>query len=664
MKIIGFTGGSGCGKTTALQALAPYHALILDCDAVYHELLRTDRELTASIGARFPGTVRDGVLDRKALGNVVFSDPEALEALSAITDPVVMRRVQVLLDEARTAGRRVAALDAIRLEESGLADLCDVTIAVTAPLPQRIRRLMAREGISEDYARARIAAQRSNESFSQSCDFTLENSGDLSGFHTRCSELLQTILKEESNMSENIYKEQREQLLYQPKNAYLDLSDEDFQAMNAYCSDYMQFLTKGKTERECVTEAVRQAEEAGFQAYKPGMALQPGDRIYTINRGKSAIFAVIGKEDLSHGAQIAAAHIDSPRMDLKPNPLYEDAELALFKTHYYGGIKKYQWTVTPLAIHGVVSLKNGETVTVCIGEDPKDPVFCVTDLLIHLSGEQMKKTLAEGVSGEALNLLIGSQPLKDDDGADAVKFHVLKLLNEKYGIVEQDFYSAELCIVPAGPTREVGLDRSMIGGYGHDDRVCSYAEFWPMLRLGTPNKTCVCVLADKEEIGSVGVSGMQSVFFETFMKDLCETQGVALRRCFEASKCLSADVTNALDPTYDYVSDRRNNTRLNYGVGLCKYTGSRGKSGASDASAELVGYVTRLLDQHGIRWQMGELGKVDAGGGGTVAAYMANRNIDTLDAGVPVLSMHAPFEVVAKLDCYMTMRAMQVFYED
>ena len=465
-------------------------------------------------------------------------------------------------------------------------------------------------------------------------------------------------------MSENPYQEERDALLFQTKNAYKALSDEELQAMQDYCRDYMAFLDAGKTERECVIEAIRQAEAAGFKSYEPGMALQPGDRIYANNRGKSAIFAVIGREDLSNGAQITAAHIDSPRLDLKPNPLYEDAELALFKTHYYGGIKKYQWTVTPMAIHGVVSLKNGETVSVCIGEDPGDPVFCVTDLLIHLAGDQMKKSLAEGVTGENLNLLIGSQPLKDDEGSDAVKFHVLRLLNEKYGMVEQDFLSAELTIVPAGPCREVGLDRSMIGGYGHDDRVCSFAEFWPMLRLGTPNKTCVCVLADKEEIGSVGVSGMQSVFFETFMKDLCEGQNVSLRRCFEASRCLSADVTNAFDPTYASVSDLKNNTRLNYGVGLCKYTGSRGKGGASDASAEFVGYVTRLLDKHGIPWQMGELGKVDQGGGGTVAAYMANRNIDTLDAGVPVLSMHSPFEVVAKLDCYMTMRTMQVFYED
>ncbi len=464
-------------------------------------------------------------------------------------------------------------------------------------------------------------------------------------------------------MSENKYQAERETLLHAPKNGYDRITAQEAGAMEEYCRAYMQFLNAGKTERECVTEAIRQAEAAGYRAYTPGMALQAGDRIYVNNRGKSVVFAVIGREDLSHGAQITAAHIDAPRLDLKPSPLYEDSELALFKTHYYGGIKKYQWTVIPLALHGVVVKRDGTVAQVCIGEDEGDPVFCVTDLLPHLAGDQMKKTLAEGVSGEALNVLLGSSPLPDDEGTERVKFHILHLLHEKYGLTEQDFYSAELTIVPAFQAREVGLDRSMIGSYGHDDRVCAFAEFYPMLTLGVPDKTAVCVLADKEEIGSVGVSGMHSQAFETFMLDLCESQGVSLRRCFEASKCLSADVTAAFDPTWPEVCDRRNSAFLNYGVALCKYTGSRGKSGASDASAELVGYFTRLFDSCGVAWQQCELGKVDQGGGGTVAMFMANRNIDTLDAGVPVLSMHAPYEVVSKLDCYMTMRAMQVFYE-
>ena len=308
--------------------------------------------------------------------------------------------------------------------------------------------------------------------------------------------------------------------------------------------------------------------------------------------------------------------------------------------------------------------KDGSVVTVRIGDDESEPCFCVTDLLIHLSADQMKKTLAEGVTGEALNILIGSEPIADDEGSDRVKLAVMALLNEKYGIIEEDFLSAELTMVPAGKAREIGLDRSMIGAYGHDDRVCAWASFEPMLGLEIPEHTAVCVLADKEEIGSVGVSGMQSRFFETFMEDICESQQGSLRRCFERSFCLSCDVSNGFDPIYAETCDRRNNSYLNYGIALCKYTGSRGKGGASDASGELMGKIRTLFDENNVVWQTAELGKVDQGGGGTVAAYMANRNIDTLDAGVPVLSMHAPMEIVAKLDCYMTMLGMKAVYHD
>ena len=337
--------------------------------------------------------------------------------------------------------------------------------------------------------------------------------------------------------------------------------------------------------------------------------------------------------------------------------------MAYFKTHYYGGIKKYQWTTTPLAIHGVVAKKDGTVVTVTVGEEPGDPIFCVTDLLVHLSADQMRKTLAEGVTGENLRILLGSRPLKDDEGADRVKFAILMLLNEKYGLTEEDFLSAELTMVPAGPAREVGFDRSLIAAYGHDDRVCAYAAFKPLLDLGTPVKTAVCVLADKEEIGSVGISGMQSQYFEMFMEDLCEATGASKRRCFEHSFCLSADVSNAFDPLYAETCDPANNTKINYGTGIFKYTGARGKSGSSDAAAEVMGYVRRIFAKHDVIWQTGELGKVDQGGGGTVACYMANRNIETVDAGVPVLSMHAPMEIVSKLDTYMTFKGMKAVFE-
>ena len=364
---------------------------------------------------------------------------------------------------------------------------------------------------------------------------------------------------------------------------------------------------------------------------------------------------------MAEGVNICAAHVDSPRLDLKPQPLYEDSEIAYFKTHYYGGIKKYQWTCVPLAIHGVVCRADGSQVTVTIGEDEGDPILVVSDLLIHLAADQMKKTMAEGIVGEQMNVILGTEPL-EGEGSDLVKLNILRLLNEKYGLVEGDFRTAELTIVPAGKCREVGLDRSLLGAYGHDDRVCAYAELEPILNLETPRHTAVCILADKEEIGSVGVSGMQSHAFEYFMEILCDGQGVKLSQCFANSFCLSADVSNAFDPNFPETCDRRNNSQLNYGVAICKYTGSRGKSGASDASAEAMQHVRATLDAAGVKWQIATLGKVDQGGGGTVAAYMANRNIVTVDAGVPVLCMHAPMELVSKLDCFETMRACRAIY--
>ena len=455
--------------------------------------------------------------------------------------------------------------------------------------------------------------------------------------------------------------ELKEALLSAPKNGYAALTEGQRAEMESYCKRYAAFMDACKTEREATEWTVKVAEEHGFQAIKPGMTLKPGDKVYKDNRGKSIMLAVIGSESLNEGANICAAHVDSPRMDLKPNPLYEDGELAYFKTHYYGGIKKYQWTAIPLAIHGVVCRKDGTSVTVTIGEEDTDPIFYVSDLLPHLAADQMQKTAAKVIEGEQLNVILGSEPLQGE-GSDLTKLHIMKLLNEKYGIVEADFHSAELCIVPAGKCREVGLDRSLLAAYGHDDRVCAYAEIEPMLDMGIPTHTAVCILADKEEIGSVGVSGMLSQAFDTFMQDLCDATGANLNRCFEKSFCLSADVSNAFDPNFPEVSDRRNNSRLNYGVAICKYTGSRGKGGASDASAEAMLHIRKTFDGSNVLWQLATLGKVDQGGGGTVAAYMANRNIVTVDAGVPVLSMHAPMELVSKLDCYMTMLACKAIY--
>lgn len=457
--------------------------------------------------------------------------------------------------------------------------------------------------------------------------------------------------------------ELREKLFYAQKNGY-DLIDTDERILlEDYCRGYMDFLDRSRMEREAVANAIALAEAEGFVPYVPGMALTPGMRIYKNNRGKALMLAVIGARPLDAGAVIAGAHVDSPRLDLKQVTMYESDEMCFLKTHYYGGIKKYQWVTIPLELHGAVALKSGEVVNVTIGRAPGEPKFVITDLLPHLAADQMKKTLAEGITGEGLNILIGSAPYADD-GKDRVKLAVMSILNDMYGITEEDFLSAELSAVPAFDVCEIGLDRSLIGGYGHDDRVCAYAELRALMDVAAPSRTCVCILADKEETGSDGVTGMQSAAFDTFMSDLCAAQGVELRRCYENSFCLSADVSNAYDPLYPEVSEKRSDAKVNYGVSICKFTGARGKSGTSDASAEVIASLRRLFADNKVVWQLCELGKVDQGGGGTIAKYMANRNIDTVDAGVPVLSMHAPFEVVAKLDCYMTYKAVLSAYRD
>ena len=462
---------------------------------------------------------------------------------------------------------------------------------------------------------------------------------------------------------ENEKSERKDRLFYKQKNGYELIDEKEVELLEKYCADYMAYLNEAKTEREAVADGIKLAEAKGFVPYKTGMELKPGTRVYSSNRDKALMLAVIGKKPLSEGSIIAAAHVDSPRLDLKQVPVYEDNSICYFKTHYYGGIKKYQWLTIPLELHGVVVLKNGELVNICIGKDKSDPVFQITDLLPHLAKDQRKKSAEEFVPGESLNLLAGTKPDKEDV-KDRVKLAVLDILNKKYGIVEEDFLSAELSAVPAFDVREVGLDRSLIAGYGHDDRVCAYAELAAILETEAPEKTAICILADKEEIGSEGVSGMQSMAFERFVGDLCDTQGVKLEHCFAKSLCISADVCNAFDPDYPDVSEKRNASKINYGVALCKFTGHGGKSGSNDASAEVVGRLRRLFADNKVTWQMAELGKVDQGGGGTVAMYMAKRDIDTIDAGVPVLSMHAPFETVAKFDCYMTYKGIKAIYDE
>ncbi|GHU53176.1 M18 family aminopeptidase [Clostridia bacterium] len=464
-------------------------------------------------------------------------------------------------------------------------------------------------------------------------------------------------------MSSELSKELKTKLFSQKKNGYN--SFKDLEKMNEFCDNYRKFLDTAKTEREANKVIITELTLNGFKPFVRGAELSVGDKVYIDNRGKAVVAAIIGKEDISKGANIIASHIDSPRIDLKPNPLYEDGELALFKTHYYGGIKKYQWTAIPLALHGVIITASGSTVEVNIGESDSDPVFCITDLLPHLAVEQMKRDLKTGIKGEELNILIGSKPyvFEGDDASEAIKLNILNILNEKYGIVEDDFLSAELELVPQFKARNVGFDNSLIGSYGQDDRVCAYTSLQALLEIETPAKTAIAVFADKEEIGSTGNTGLKCKYLSYFIADLAHYYKVCPHQSFENSACLSADVNSAFDPTFPDVYEKKNCAKLNHGIVVTKYTGAGGKSGASDASAEFVGKIRKLFDENEVIWQTGELGKVDNGGGGTVAAYIANLNIDTLDVGVPVLSMHAPYEITSKLDVYMAYKAYAAFYK-
>lgn len=455
----------------------------------------------------------------------------------------------------------------------------------------------------------------------------------------------------------------QEKLLLNRKNMGMIIDEAQEQAAQDFCEPYKQFLDSGKTEREAVTTILSMLEGQGCRAFCPGESYRAGESVYYNNRGKALILCTVGTRSLKDGVRIMASHIDSPRLDLKPNPLYEEAQLALLKTHYYGGIKKYQWGAIPLALHGVIVKKSGETVQVEIGEAADDPVFTVTDLLPHLAAEQMKRPLKDGIKGEELNILIGCRPFKDDKISEKVKLNIVRLLHEKYGVVEEDFLSAELSAVPAFKARDIGLDRSMIGAYGHDDRVCAYTSLMAALEVKNPEYTTITVFADKEETGSDGNTGLHSHYLKYFIEHLAAMEGLAGRDVLSRSTCLSADVNAAFDPTFGDTLEKRNCAYLNYGVVVTQYTGSGGKYGTSQASAEFMAQIRNMMDDAKVCWQTGELGKVDAGGGGTVAKYVAELDVDVVDVGVPVLSMHSPFEVVSKNDVYATYQAFKAYIE-
>lgn len=468
-------------------------------------------------------------------------------------------------------------------------------------------------------------------------------------------------------MAKKELEELKKKLFVSKENGWLDLNNNTKQDVFSYAKGYINYLNNSKTEREIISSSKKIAEENGFKNIEKIKELKPGDKVYYINHEKSMYLAIIGKDDIEKGLNIIGAHADSPRLDLKPNPLYEDSELAFFKTHYYGGIKKYQWTTIPLAIHGVIVKANGEKVEVRIGEDENDPIFTITDLLPHLAQDQMEKKLKNGIDGEDLNLLVGSIPY-DKEVQEAVKLNILNILNEKYGITEVDFTSSELELVPAMPCRSMGFDNSMVAGYGQDDKICVYASLTALMKIEKPKRTAVCIISDKEEIGSMGNTGMESHVFDTFIAEILNKMGInkpnLLDKVFCNSKMLSADVDAALDPIYASVSERNNASYLGKGVGLNKYTGARGKSGASDANAEFVAEVRNIFEKNNVRYQISELGKVDVGGGGTIAYILANKGVDVIDCGVPILSMHSPYEVSSKFDLYSAYQGYMAFWKN
>ncbi len=467
----------------------------------------------------------------------------------------------------------------------------------------------------------------------------------------------------------NSGKDLQKRLTKEFKSAWDQLKEGEMETVFSFGEAYKNFMDNGKTERECVTEIIAKAKAKGYISFEEALKkgkLTAGEKIYAENKGKAVALFVMGKEKLEEGMKIVGAHLDAPRLDLKACPVYEDGGLALLKTHYYGGIKKYQWVAIPLAIHGVMIKANGDKVNVVIGEDESDPVFYITDLLPHLASDQMAKKMGEGITGEGLNILIGNIPYEDQEVSERVKLNVLNLLSQKYGVTEEDFTVAELEIVPAGKARDVGIDRSMIAAHGHDDRVCSFAALEAVLEVDEPNKTVVGLFLDKEEVGSMGNTGMESMFFQHCVAELLSLQGsnsyISLHRAFKNTKVLSGDVTAGFDPNYPDVLDKRNASFIGKGVTITKYTGVRGKAGSNDANAEFLAEVRNIFNENEVVWQIGELGKVDQGGGGTIAYILANYGAEVVDCGTPMLSMHAPLELISKVDLYMTYKAYKAFY--
>ena len=671
--IVGLTGPSGGGKSTAAEMLRTLHFCVIDCDSLSREAVRQGGECLKQLTERFGGEIllADGSLDRRRLGNICFSEPESKRALDDITHPHILRLLFERIRHEAENGADAVIVEAAALYESGLDRSCDRIALVRASRELLVNRIMQRDGLSAEAAAARLDAQTDARLLAERADYIIENDGSTAELEKAVNKFADTIKlwTKEVLMSKEKTKSQllAEKLLRKPQSCFEKYSEEMLKSAREYSGGYMSFLDSAKTEREAVSSAVEMLKKHGFAEFDPKKKYSAGDKVYLNNRGKALVAAVVGSGKAEDGVSIIAAHVDSPRLDLKPCPLYEDKGLVYFKTHYYGGIKKYQWTAIPLALHGVVVDGNGNSIQVKIGEDDSDPVLYITNLLPHLSATHNERKATDIVKGEELNALLGSTPFDtEDETKDAFKLNIMNLLHEKYGITEDDFVTAELELVPAVKSRYVGLDRGLIASYGHDDRVCAYPALTALLETQKPARTCMCVFADKEETGSDGNTGMQGDYLKNFIIQITAATDPDADICtvFRNSRAISSDVTAAIDPTYADVMDPRNCSVLNYGPSVDKYGGSRGKYGCNDASAEYVGSIARIFNEAGLCWQTGELGKVDAGGGGTVAKFISVLDIDVVDCGVPMLSMHSPYELASVYDIYSFHLCCAAFYNN
>ena len=671
MRVYGLTGRSGSGKTTALELFRSMDVPVLECDSIVRELESPGQECLNELVREYSEEILlpSGELNRRKLAGIAFSSREQTDKLNSIVLKYVVDRVKKNISELEKE-YRYCVIEAPQLFESGLDAVCDEIILITAPEKRLKERIMQRDRLDESMADMRLSAQISDEELRRRCGIIIENDKGLAEFEDRIRKIKNTF--DTQNMEERKVEEKKsagqllqDELCSKNESAINTYGKEHREQIDEYGRDYMAFMNRSKTEREFACNAAEYLAGKGFKVFEPGKKYKAGDKIYWLNKNKSLVAAVVGKKPLDEGLLITASHIDSPRLDIRPHPLYESEGIALFKTHYYGGIKKYQWVTLPLALHGVVSKKDGTDVTICIGEDEDDPIFYISDLLPHLSRKvQGSRTAGDVINGEELNVILGTEPYDDDKVKNPVKLAVLKTLNDKYGMTEDDFRSAELEIVPAMKARYIGFDKTLIAAYGHDDKICGYTTMTALTELKKPEKTCLMILADKEEIGSIGNTGMNSHILSSFVAFLCKPYDVMPEKVFINSRCLSADVAAAFDPTFPMVNEPMNAAYLNRGPAVCKYLGSGGKGGSNDAHAEYIGALSRMWAEAGVPWQLSELGKVDEGGGGTVAAYISRFGVDTIDIGVPLLSMHSPYEVCATLDLFTMNRAALAFYEN